>query len=146
MTDIYPGNYISKKTSVNNKSKHNTSEVSAIDSLRLMKYSAEWDGGIKEFGPDPFNVIFWTKQQSVFYNQLASREKMSISLDATGRVISETSLLANIHKFLEKEPRLPHIFLYVINVKRPNGVCVPVGQMLSAQQDSTKISYFFDRW
>lgn len=145
--DHLPRNFMSYKSIENIKTNHIRSNSSALNELRRMKYSAEYENVIKEIATDPFVLIFWTKAQVHCYAQIAAgKGKACISLDATGSLISNNSLLADISDSLERDIRLPHIFLYLISVKNDDGKSIPVGQMLSAQQDSTRITYFFKRW
>lgn len=108
-----------------------------------MKYDPSYNGAIKEVSTDPFSVLFWSKEQQFYYSQI---QNPCISVDATGGLISTSGLLSDIKTELKVDVRLPHIFLHLISVKNRDGNSVPVGQMLSAQQDSVKISYFFKRW
>lgn len=76
---------------------------------------------------------------------------MCLSFDATGGIISRASVLQDIQKDFDILRFIPHIFLYLFSVKKldhysPEDTSIPVGQMLSATQDSTTISYFLDRW
>lgn len=76
---------------------------------------------------------------------------MCLSLDSTAGLISRASVLQDIQKDFDILPEIPHIFLYLFSVKKldhysPEDTSIPVGQMLSATQDSTTISYFIDRW
>lgn len=145
--DHLPRDFMTYKNIENIKTRHSQMNSSALNELRRMKHSAEFDNAIKEIGVEPFVVHFWTKAQVHFYSQIAAgKGKASISLDATGSMISNKSLLTDIQASLERDFRLPHVFLYLISVKNHDGASVPVGQMLSAQQDSTRIAYFLKRW
>lgn len=135
------------KSIENIKSNHSRSSSTALNELRRMMYSAEYEGVIKEIASDPFVLLFWTQCQQNCYAQIAAgKGKACVSLDATGSLISNNSLLSDISDSLEREIHLQHVFLYMINVKNENGNSIPVAQMLSAQQDSTRITYFFKRW
>lgn len=141
-----PRDFVREKSLSNIKSRHGLPNETAINELRRLKYSAEYDDIIKEIATDPFCVIFWTKEQVHYYSQVAARGgNICISLDATGSLVTSASLLTDIRHLLEREIQLPHVFLYLISVKC-DGKSTPCGQMLSAQQDSHRISYFFQRW
>lgn len=141
-----PRDFIKKKCIENVRSKLNAQMDSAIDSLRILKYSDKYGESIKEIHSDPFGVIFWTKVQQHVYREIAREHGAIVSLDATGGLVDTNSLLKGIHDKLDLKMGLPHVFLYLISVKHPDGKSTPVGQMLSSQQDSIKISYFLDRW
>lgn len=144
--DHLPADFVSQKSLENIKTNHSSSNDSAINELRKMKYSVEYDQSIKELQTDPFVVMFWTKQQIHLYAQKSAEYRyIGISVDATGSVVTNKSLLTDISDSLDREVTLPHVFLYLISVKCLDK-SIPVGQVLSAQQDSTRISYFFDRW
>lgn len=141
-----PRDLVSKKSIENIRTKMNAQTDNAIDTLRIMKYSNKYGESIKEIQSDPFSVIYWTKVQQYVYNQIKKKHGAAISLDATGGLINTKSVLNGIDDKLDIKMGLPHVFLYMINVKCPNGKSTPVGQMLSSQQDATRISYFLDRW
>lgn len=145
-SEHFPRNFLSLKSVENVKMKQNKQTESAIDALRLLKYSSDYGESIKELSIEPFGIIFWTKSQRYTYSQIARDHGAVISLDATGGLIISNSLLTDIRSKIDRRVNLPHIFLYLISVKVPNGKSTPVGQMLSSQQDSIKISYFLDRW
>lgn len=142
--DRLPADFVSQKSLANIKSRHSSCNESAINELRKMKYSAEYGDTIKELQTDPFVVTFWTTQQKFLYSRFAAGY-IKISIDATGSVVTNNSLLTDISSSLERKVTLPHVFLYLISLKCEDK-SIPVGQMLSAQQDSTRISYFFSRW
>lgn len=144
--ETLPRNFVNQKSIENVKMKQNKQAESAIDALRLLKYSSDYGESIKELSIDPFCVMFWTKSQRYFYSQIARDHGSVISLDATGGLIISNSLLTDLKSKIDRRVNMPHIFLYLISVKVPNGKSTPVGQMLSSQQDSIKISYFLDRW
>lgn len=142
--ECLPADFVSHKSLTNIKSRHSLCKESAINELRKMKYSAEYGNTIKELQTDPFVVTFWTTQQIHLYAQKAAGY-IKISIDATGSVVTNNSFLTDIGDSLERKVALPHVFLYLISLKCEDK-SIPVGQMLSAQQDSTRISYFFSRW
>lgn len=135
-----PRNFVTKKSLENLKTNSNT-QTSAIQALRLLKY--QHPDSIHELATDPLCILFWTKEQKFYYSQL---QNQCVSVDATGGLVKNISLITDINKTLGRDVRLPHIFLYLISVKTPNAASVPVGQMLSAQQDALRISYFLSRW
>lgn len=136
-----PGDFVSMKSLSNIKTRHNLVEGTAIHNLRTMKYTG--DGAIKEVATDPLVVLFWTKQQIFCYSQM---QKPCISLDATGGIIKNDTVFTDTRCCIPNTSKAPHVFLYLISLKTTDGTSVPVGQMISAQQDSTRISYFFYRW
>lgn len=144
--DSMPRDFVQKKSIENVKSKLNRQTDSAIDSLRLMFYSDEYGESLKELSTDPFCAIFWTRKQQYYYSEISKKYGASISLDATGGLIRNQFLLSEISSKLERRINIPHVFLYLISVKTPNGNSVPLAFMLSAQQDYIKIRYFLDRF
>lgn len=141
-----PRNFVTKKSIENIKAKKNRLNDSAISVLRQMKYSPDFNSSIKELGTDPLCVIFWTKKQQFYFAEIKRQHGADISLDATGGLILNRSLIADVQQETQLKIDLPHVFLYLISIKVPGGKSIPIGQMLSAQQDSLKISYFLDRW
>lgn len=117
---------------------------SAIVAVRQMKYLAEYNGVIKEFGTDPLHLIFWNEYQVYYFHQIKKKQKLCISIDATGSLISTSSLSTDLK--LNQNIQLPHVFLYLIMLKNENGKSEPIGQFLSADQHSRKIAYFLDVW
>lgn len=101
-----------------------------------MKYE-DYSDTIKEIGTDPFFLMFWTPAQKFVYQQNAKKSRIVISVDATGGLISNQQLIAD----LSKKVKLPHIFLYLIFLRTFEGKSIPIAQFLSAQQDTTKIKY-----
>lgn len=124
-----PNDYISKKSLSNLKTRHLGQTRTSINELRVMKYKPEFEGAIKEIGTDPFFVIFWTKSQQYVYSQLYKRGRLILSMDATGGIVSNYGLLADL-KECPNKITLPHIFLYLICAKNEAGKSVPVAQML----------------
>lgn len=141
-----PRNFVTKKAIENIKARKNRLEDSAVNVLRQMKYSPDFDGCIKELATDPFCVMFWTKNQQFYYAETRRKYGIDLSIDATGGLILNRSLTSDIQDKLQCKIDLPHIFLYLISLKIPGHKSIPIGQMLSAQQDSLRISYFLDRW
>lgn len=141
-----PRNFATQKSIENVKIKIGRQNDSAINALRVMKYSSAYGESIKEISTDPFCVLFWTKCQQYVYMQIKQKHGADCSLDATGGLIRTDSLSADILEKIGHRINQSHVFLYLISIKQPNGKSTPVGQMLSAQQDSIKISYFLDRW
>lgn len=135
-----PPDFVTQKNISKIKVRHEAVDGTTVYNLRLLKYST--DGSIKELATDPFVVIFWTKQQMHLYAQASTQE---ITLDAMDALVKNESLFTDLKCCMPTTPRSPHIFLYLISVKT-DAESIPVGQMLSAQQDSIRISYFFDRW
>lgn len=137
-----PRDFVTKKSIENLKTASNK-EIPSIQALRPLKYHPEHIDSIHEISCDPLCVLFWTKEQKFYYSQ---QQNPCVSVDATGGLIKNRSLLSDINKLLKRDVKLPPVFLYLLSVKTPNASSVPVGQMLSAQQDSLKISYFLSRW
>lgn len=144
--DRLPRDFVSHKALENLKYRTSAKNESAIIELRKMKYLPQYGSSIKELCTDPFRIIFWTKEQVFCFIKLKKTQRICISLDATGGVISRASILQDINKYFDEPPNIPHIFLYLICVKSDTGPSVPVGQMLSAQQDTITINYFLSRW
>lgn len=118
-------------------------DPNSINALRKMKYLPQFGGAIKEIGTDPLRVIFWTEYQLMWYKNYAAHERSTVSIDATGRLVSSTNLLSGLGL---DNIKLPHIFLYLIVAKTSESVSVPIGQYLSADQSSLSISYFLQLW
>lgn len=118
-------------------------DPNCVNALRKMKYLPEFEGAIKEISTDPLRVIFWTKYQLIWYKGYAERKIPTVSIDATGSLVSSTNLLNNLGL---DHIKLPHILLYLIVAKTAEGVSVPIAQFLSADQRSLSISFFLQSW
>lgn len=140
-SDFVPRDYISQKSLENVKHQYINKRANSVAALRDMKYNEYFDI-IKEIGTDPFFVMFWTPAQKFVYMQNAKKGRSIISIDATGGLISNQPLVAE----LSKKVKLPHIFLYLICLKVHDSRSIPVAQFLSAQHDTTKIKYFLQRF
>lgn len=140
--DFLPRNYVTEKSLSNLKHRYISNKNTSINELRNMKYSPEYCEIIKEIGTDPFFVLYWTPAQKFVFSQTAKRERLIVSLDATGGLISNLGLMTDLSKKVE----LPHIFLYQICLKQNAGKSIPIAQCLSAQQDTKKIIYFLERF
>lgn len=68
-----PRNFVSKKSIENIKAKKNRSDDSAINVLRQMKYSPDFNGSIKELASDPFFVLFWTTKQRFYFAEIKKK-------------------------------------------------------------------------
>lgn len=94
---------------------------SAVTAVRKMKYSPEYADIIKEFAPDLLHLIFWTEHQKFLCTQLMKRnQRVCISIDATGGLISNRSLTSDLK--LKQSVKLPHPFMYLIMLKDVNGM------------------------
>lgn len=118
--------------------------ASAINSVRIMKYSPNHKNTIKEIGTDPLFIIFWNDYQTYYFNQIRKKHRVCISIDATGSLISNQSLLSDLN--LDSKIELQHIFLYLIMLKNENNTSKPIAQCLSADQHARKIRYFLERF
>lgn len=137
--DFLPRNYVTPKALANIKQRYINNTNNSLKALRQLKYN-EYCNVIREIGCDPFFIIFWTEAKKFVYSQIVKRkEKVSISIDATGGLVSNAGLCID----LEKRVDLPHIFLYLICLKKPDGKSIPIAQFLGAQQDIRKIGDFF---
>lgn len=141
-----PRDFIDHKSLENLKYRNNAQRDSAITELRKMKYLPHYASAIKEVCCDPFKLMFWTKEQLFCFCQLKKKQRVVLSFDATGGLISRASITQDVNKFFEKPLEIPHIFLYSLCMKNIHGTSVPIGQMLSASQDSVTISYFLNMW
>lgn len=144
--DKLPRDFVGHKSLQNLKYRSNAKRDSAITELRKMKNLPQYNTTIKEVCCDPFRVMFWSKEQIFCFCQLKKNQRVILSFDATGGLVSRTSLTQDVRKFFETPPEIPHIFLYLICMKNEHGVSVPLGQMISASQDSVKISFFLSKW
>lgn len=122
----------------------NALHESTVSAIRLMKHLPEYDGDIKEFGSDPLHLIFWNKYQQFLYHQIRKKGKVCISIDATGSLISNQSLISDLK--LKHTVTLPHAFLYLIMIKNGDSKSEPIGQFISADQHTRKIVYFLEVW
>lgn len=118
----------------------NNLHSSAIVAVRMMKYLPEYDGVIKEIATDPLHIIFWSNFQVHYFHQLKKKQKICLSIDATGSLVSNASLLSDLN--LNQKITLPHVFLYLIMIKNENDISKPIAQLLSADQHTRKILYF----
>lgn len=144
--DRLPRNFVDHKSLENLKYRKNAQRHSAITELRKMKYLPQYGSSIKEVCCDPFKLIFWSKEQLFCFCQLKKRQRIVLSFDATGGLVNRASIMQDVKEFFETTPEVPHIFLYLLCMKNDIGTSVPVGQMLSASQDSLTISYFLNKW
>lgn len=144
--DKLPRDFVDHKSLENLKYRKNTQQHSVITELCKMKYLPQYDSSIKEICCDPFRLIFWSKEQLFSFCQLKKRQRVVLSFDATGGLVSRASIMQDVKQFFETTPEVPHIFLYLLCMKNDIGTSVPVGQMLSAAQDSVTISYFLNKW
>lgn len=140
--DVLPRDYVSEKSLSNLKHRYISNKNTSINELRNMKYSPDYCEIIKEIGTDPFFVLYWTPAQKFVFSQTSKRERVVVSLDATGGLVSNLGLMTELAKKVE----LPHIFLYQICLKQNSGKSIPIAQCLSAQQDTKKIIYFLERF
>lgn len=140
-SEFVPRNYVSKKALENVKHQYINKRNNSIAALRDMKYQ-DYSEIIKEIGTDPFFIIFYTPAQKFVYMQYAKKGRIVLGIDATGGLISNKQLVAD----LSKNVHLPHIFLYLICLKLQDGRSVPLAQFLSAEHDTTKIKYFLQRF
>lgn len=138
-----PRDYVSEKA-LSNIKRHLKEEKTSINALRSMKYLPEYKDCIKEIGTDPFYIIFWTQCQKFVYSQISKKGRLILSIDATGGLVSNYGLMKDLE--IDSKITLPHIFLYLICVKNQGEKSVPIAQMLSAQQDTKRINYFFERF
>lgn len=70
---------------------------STVSAVRAIKYLPEYGGAIKEFGSDPLTVIFWNDYQMFLFNQIRKRQRVRLSIDATGSLIKNSSLISDLH-------------------------------------------------
>lgn len=140
-SEFVPRNYVSQKALANVKHEYINKRDNSIAALRNMKYG-EYADIIKEIGYDPFFVIFYTPAQKFVHMQNSKKGRVVLSIDATGGLISNKQLMAD----LSKKTELPHILLYLICLKLQDGRSIPLAQFLSAEQDTTKIKYFLQRF
>lgn len=141
-----PRDFPSQKSLQNLRYRMNANTDSAITELRKMTYMPQYLSTLKEVCAVPFRVRFWTAEQVYAFMQLKKRQRICLSFDATGGIISNASIQQDMKKHCENLPEIPHVFLYLICVKNDKGVSVPVGQFLSAEQDSNTISFFLNTW
>lgn len=144
--DSIPRDFPTTKSLENLKYRKNANEESAITELRKMKYSPAFSNTLKEICTDPFRIMFWTQAEVYAFFQIKKRQRVCLSFDATGGLISRASILQDIKHHFETVPYIPHVFLYLLCLKNKNGMSIPVGQMLSSEQDSTTISMFLNKW
>lgn len=140
-SEFVPRNYVSQKALANVKHQYINKKNNSIAALRDMKYQ-EYSEIIKEIGTDPFFMIFYTPAQKFVYIQNAKKGRIVLSIDATGGLVSNKQLVADLSKNVD----LPHIFLYLICLKLQDERSVPLAQFLSAEHDTTKIKYFLQRF
>lgn len=144
--ETLPRNFVTHKSLENLKYCNSAQRDSAIIELRKMKYLPQYASTIREVCSDPFRLMFWTKEQIFAFCQLKKRQRVVLSFDATGGLISRASIVQDIKKKFGTIPEVPHIFLYLLCIKNNHGISVPVGQMLSAAQDSVTISFILNKW
>lgn len=103
-------------------------------------FYCEYHDIIKEIGTDPLFIPFYTQAQRFVFNQNSKKGRTVISIDATGGLVSNRELVADLSKKVD----LPHIFLYLICLKMQDEKSIPIAQCLSAQQDTRKIKNFVE--
>lgn len=145
--DKLPRDFVDQKQLQNLKYRQNRLALSPLQELFVMSYTPESQQSIKKIVAIPFQVLFWSNEQKHIYTQLGKSQKLCISIDATGGLVSNNSFLNDVKKHLPNViPKQPHIFLYLICVKNIHGSSIPVGKILSADQSSLEISYFLQKW
>lgn len=88
----------------------------------------------------PFVIFFRTPLQLAWYFAESKLHPISISIDATGSVVTPPRRSQKI----EGSDKLKHVFLYTIMVKT-NGKSVAISQMLSPDQSSEQIILFLTK-
>lgn len=115
-----------------------------IQSLVKMKFEEKEYRDVIYLLIVPFQLMFWTPYQQFYFTQIKKSERICISIDATDSLVNAKSILSGFD--LQSNVQLPHIFLYLIVLKRKNGKSVPVGQFLSQDQHFIEIKYYLERW
>lgn len=88
----------------------------------------------------PFVIIFRTPLQLAYYCAESQLHRISISIDATGSVVTPPRR----SKKIDGTDKLKHVFLYTIMLKT-DGKSVPIAQMLSQDQSSEQIIMFLTK-
>lgn len=140
-----PRDFVSEKSLHNLKSRENSKKETCMQQIFKLMCIPKFKNTIKELKAYPFNIIFWTNQQSFYYAQIAKNQELRISLDATGGLVAKNSFSKDTKINDDSGLHFSHIFLYLISLKNNNAISISVGQMLSAQQDSLQITYFLQR-
>lgn len=88
----------------------------------------------------PFTVHYRTPLQRAWYIAQSKKCRMSGSVDATGSVVIPPRRSLKI----EGSDKLKHVFLYTVMAKNKSK-SVPVGQMITQDQSSENIEFFFKK-
>lgn len=125
-----------------------------LNSLRVMKYKEhktdrnpvdvilEWKDSIYKdvitaVSHSPFHIFYQSALQIAWYVAESRKQRISISIDATGSVVTPP---ARSQKIFGTD-KLKHIFLYSVMAKTASK-SVPIAQMLSQDQSSDFIAFF----
>lgn len=141
-----PRDFVTEKSLHSLKSRGNSNKDTCMQEIFKLMCIPKFKNTIKELKAYPFNIIFWSSQQSFYYTQTAKNQELRVSLDATGGLVAKNSFAKDVKINDDSGLHFPHILLYLISLKNNNGISIPVGQMVSAQQDSLQITYFLRRW
>lgn len=118
---------------------HETNNVNLIDVLLDWK-ETKFVNVISAISIAPFYIFYRTSLQLAWYLVESRKNRISISIDATGSLVQP---LLKSEK-IEGTDKLKHVFLYTIMAKT-RSKSVPVAQMLSQDQSSDFITFFLKK-
>lgn len=143
--DVEPPFLPHASTIRNIKNRHDQNKLSfhkdPIVSLREMKYAAAYLNTIGSIGLDPFDCHFSTPYQKELLRTETNRNKIIISIDATGAPVRKPKTSS----YSIEHGKFKPIFLYVIMLQGKGGN-LPVYQVLSQRQDATNIRLMLETW
>lgn len=114
-------------------------EADPIDTLLEWKDSI-FQNVICAIGISPFYIFFRTPLQLAWYLIESKKRSISISIDATGSLITPP----NRSQKIEGSDKLKHVFLYTIMAKTSTK-SVPIAQMISQDQTTEFIMLFLKK-
>lgn len=116
--------------------KHETKHASPIDVLLDWK-ETKFANVISAISVPPFFIFYRTPLQLAWYLVESRKNRISISIDATGSLVQPPLKSEKI----QGTDKLKHVFLYTIMAKT-GSKSVPIGQVLSQDQSSDFITFF----
>lgn len=105
--------------------------------LEWKKSNVAYKDTIFDVSISPFFVFYHLPVQREFYLAESKKNKMAISIDATGSIIKPPSNSA----ISPKNAKLKHIYLYNVMLKT-DGASIPIFQMISQKHTARFISYW----
>lgn len=119
--------------------RHETNNANPIDVLLDWK-ETKFTNVISAISVAPFFIFYRTPLQLAWYLVESRKNRISISIDATGSLVQPPLKSEKI----QGTDKLKHVFLYTIMAKT-GSKSVPIAQMLSQDQSSDFITFFLKK-